>query len=502
MCGPEGQGVYNCPAMADNAHANRPDPRDPLDLAADAPLLAAYLAALDRRAAGEHSFTTPGHKGSRILTGVVVEGDFPMAGGLDTVKYQHGWLEQAEQRAAAAFGADVCRFSVAGSTHGNQALALAIGRPGDEVIVSRTLHRSLLLGLVLAGLKPIWVQPEVDDVTGLPTGVTPARVARKLAQHPKVRAVLLVEPTYVGTFSDLGEHARVAHAAGVPLIVDAAWAAHFGFHPDLPPHAIGAGADAMVTSAHKTLPSYTQAALVLARTERIDAARFERAFEATHTTSPAGSILASIDAARALMEQHGERLIARMLEMVATARRRLSEVEGLNVLQGPGVDPAKLAVAIAGTGAHGVEVEADLINAGIPVEMADRDTIVALVTVADVEADVERFTEQLIRSIEARRGPARTLATAAAWVVEPQLIVPPREAFFGTSERVPIAEAIGRVSAELVAPYPPGVPVLAPGELVTPEAVAALTEALADGVRIAYAVDPDLTTLEVLLRND
>jgi len=476
-----------------------PDPRDPLGLAADAPLLRAYLAALDRRAAGEHSFTTPGHKGSTALTGVVVTGDFPTSGGLDTVKFKYGWLAEAERRAAQLFGADVCRFSVGGSTHGNQTLALAVGRPGDEVIVSRTLHRSLLLGLVLAGLTPVWVRPEVDRVTGLPTGVAPARVAAALGQHPRASAVFLVEPSYVGTYSDLVEHARVAHAAGVPLVVDAAWAAHFGFHASLPPHALAAGADAMVTSAHKALPSYTQAAVVLARTERIDPGRLARAFEATHTTSPAGAIVASIDAARALLEHHGERLITRMLEAVDTARARLGEVEGLHVLQGPGVDPAKLALAMAGTGAHGVLVEADLIDAGMPVEMADRDTIVALVTVGDEPEAVARFTDEVIASIEHHRGAPRTLSTAAAWVVEPEMAVPPREAFFGTSERVPIARAAGRVSAELVAPYPPGVPVLAPGEVVTPAALAALAEARADGVRIAYAADPELATLEVLV---
>ena len=494
--------MYNCLFMEDRADADATaieDPRDPLGLAAEAPLLRAYLAALDRRAAGEHPFTTPGHKGTTRLTGVVVAGDFPTSGGLDTVKFKHGWLAQAEERAGALFGADFARFSTGGSTHGNQTLALGIGKPGDEVVVSRTLHRSLLLGLVLAGLTPVWVRPEVDTVTGLPTGVAPERVARALAEHPRARAVFLVEPTYVGTFSDIRVHAQTAHEAGVPLVVDAAWAAHFGFHPDLPPHALGAGADAMVTSAHKALPAYNQAALVLARTERIDAARLERAFEATHTTSPAAAILASIDAARALMEYHGECLIGEMLETVAKARERLGGVRGLRVLQGPGVDPAKLAVALAGTGAHGVEVEADLIDAGMPVEMADRDTIVGLVTVADRPEDVERFTDELIASIERRRGAPRTLATAATWVVEPQMVVAPREAFFAPTETVPIGQAAGRVSAELVAPYPPGVPVLAPGELVTRETLAALAQARADGVRIAYASDPTLATLDVLL---
>jgi lysine decarboxylase len=212
--------------------------------------------------------------------------------------------------------------------------------------------------------------------------------------------------------------------------------------------------------------------------------------------------MASIDAARAVLEHHGERLIARMIDTVARARARLREVEGLQVLGGPGVDPAKLVVALAGTGAHGVGVESDLIDAGMPVEMADRDTIVALVTMADDPQAVVRFTDELAASIERRRGKPRTIATAASWLVQPQTVVPPREAFFGLSETVPITEAAGRVSAELVAPYPPGVPVLAPGELVTAEALAALSQARADGVRIAYASDPELATLAVLVDAD
>jgi arginine decarboxylase len=473
------------------------DARDPLGLAEDAPLLRAYLAALDRRAAGEHTFFTPGHKGSTALTGVVA-GDTSMVGGVDTIKFRYGWLAEAERRAATLFGADICRFSVGGSTHCNQALLLAVGAPGDTIVVSRTVHRSVLLGLVLAGLTPAWVQPEVDPETGLSIGFAPQRVAEALTAHRDAVAVFLGDPSYVGTFSDLREHARVAHEAGVPLLVDAAWAAYFGFHPDLPEHALAAGADAMVTSAHKTLPAYSQGALMFAQTTRINPTRLASAFEATHTTSPAGAILASLDATRALLEHHGERLLAELLAAVSEARGRLREVEGLRVLEGSGVDPAKLAIALAGTGAHGVEVESDLIEAGVPVEMADRDTIVAVVTVADDRAALRRLVDALSRSIEYRRGAPRRVEKAASWIVKPHMVVAPREAFFGLTETVPVAQAVGRISAELVAPYPPGVPVLAPGELVTTEALAALTEARADGVRIAYAADARLATLEVL----
>ena len=248
--------------------------------------------------------------------------------------------------------------------------------------------------------------------------------------------MFLGDPSYVGTISDIAGHAEVAHEAGVPLIVDAAWAAHLGFHPDLPPHALTAGADAMVTSAHKALPAYTQGALVLARTERLDAARLDRAFEATHTTSPTGSIMASIDAARALLERDGKELCARLLSCVAAARQRLREVPGLDVLDGPGVEPTKLVVLLAGTGAHGHAIEADLIAAGMPVEMADRDTMVPTVTVADDAGTVGAFTAKLIEAIERHRGRPRVPVAGAAWTVVPETVMAPRDAFFAPNETV------------------------------------------------------------------
>jgi lysine decarboxylase len=324
--------------------------------------------------------------------------------------------------------------------------------------------------------------------------------------------VFLGDPSYVGTTGDLAGHAVAAHEAGVPLLVDAAWAAHLGFHPGLPPHALAAGADAMVTSAHKALPAYTQGALVLARTAqgpldaprldpaRLDPARLDRAFEATHTTSPAGAIVASIDAARALLARDGEQLCARLLRVVAAAKDRLREVPGLDVLDGPGVEPGKLVVLLAGTGAHGIAVEADLIAAGMPVEMADRDTIIPIVTLADDEAAVSRFTAALVSIVEAQRGPPRRPVPAASWTVIPEMAMPPRDAFFCRNETLSAREAVGRVSAELVAPYPPGVPVLAPGEVITSAALDALRAARADGGRIAYAADSTLATVQVIAR--
>jgi arginine decarboxylase len=442
----------------------------------------------------------PGHKQRQDLVGAVIAGDAPFYGGLDTIKHADSLRVDAERRAAALWGADWCRFSVAGSTHGNQALALAVGQPGQEVIINRTLHRSLLLGLVLAGLRPVWIRPEIDARSGLPAGVAVDTARAALAAHPTACAVFLGDPTYVGTISDLAGHAAAAHEAGVPLIVDAAWAAHLGFHAELPPHAIAAGADAMVTSAHKALPAYTQGALVLATTRLLDEARLDRAFDATHTTSPAGSIMASIDAARALLAADGEWLCGRLIRGVAAARDRLRQVPGVAVLDGPGVEPTKLVVLLAGAGAHGIRVEADIIAAGMAVEMADRDTIVPIPAIADDEDQIAEFTEVLIAAIERHRGQPRRPVAAASWTVEPETVLAPREAYFAANETVSTAAAVGRVSAELIAPYPPGVPVLAPGELITAAAVEALREVAADGGRIAYAADPSLQTFQVVAR--
>jgi arginine decarboxylase len=475
------------------------DPRDPRGLGADAPLLAAWLAATDQEAVGKRTLMgVPGHKQRQDLTGAVVAGDAALYGGLDTIKHADVLRAAAERRAAKLWGADWCRFSVGGSTHGNQALALAAGSPGREVIITRILHRSLLLGLVLAGLRPVWVRPEMDAETGLPAAVATGTVRAALAAHPEACAVFLGDPSYVGATGDLAGHAAAAHDAGVPLIVDAAWAAHLGFHPDLPRHALAAGADAMVTSAHKALPAFSQGALVLAQTGRLNPARLDRAFEATHTTSPAGPIMASIDAARALLERDGSELCGRLLRAVAAARKRLRQVPGVAVLDGPGIEPTKLVVLLAGTGAHGHAIEADLIAAGMPVEMADRDTIIPIPAIADDEQQVAVFTETLIAAIERHRGQPRHPAAAAAWTVIPEPVLAPRDAFFAANETVAAAAAVGRVSAELIAPYPPGVPVLAPGELISAAAIDALREVQADGGRIAYAADPSLATLQVI----
>ena len=258
-----------------------------------------------------------------------------------------------------------------------------------------------------------------------------------------------------------------------------------------------------MTSAHKTLPAYTQAAIVVARTERIDAHRLDRAFDATATTSPSGTIAASADAARALMERDGERLLGHLLRIVDHARDRLRQVPGVLLLDDV-VDPSvildrvKLAINVSGTGATGLAVEEDLVALGMPIELADRDTVVPIISINDDQASVDKFVDGVIASVERQRTAARPVLSSISWTVEPDVVMSPRDAYFAEHETVSAESAIGRVSAELVAPYPPGIPVLAPGERITVAAVEGLRAAMADGTQVRYAADPTLDTLQVV----
>lgn len=455
------------------------------------------------------TFTVPGHKRTAGLGDALLQRDLPLVSGADDSRQTGALLGRAEGLAAELWGADWCRFSVNGSTHGNQTLALAAARPGAPVVVSRTLHKSLFAGLVLAGLEPVWVRPEVDPATGLALGVPPERVAAALAATPEASAVFVTEPSYVGVVSDVEALATLAHAGGLPLVVDQAWGAHFGFHPALPAGALSCGADGVVISAHKNLTAFTQGAIVMAREERLERDRLEQSFELLNTTSPAAGILASLDRSRQLMADRGAELLGATIELVAAARAGLAKVEGLTVLDAglaerhasvAVCDPTKLVLALAGTGADGFEVEADLWAEGIRLEMADRDTLVPIVTVGDGPASLERLVEALERSLERRRSAARPPASSSVWRLEPEQAISPREAFFAARERVAADAAVGRVAAETAAPYPPGIPALAPGELVTAPLLEALRAEAAAGSRIAYCSDPTLETLLVVAR--
>lgn len=475
------------------------------DLRNIAPLLDAYLAYFEHK---RSPFTIPGHKqrASRLDAGLgaLVDSDVPLYGGLDEIKLTNQVLAQAEKLAADFWGADFARFSTGGSTHANQAVILALGKPGDKVAISRTAHRSVLSALVLAGLEPLWLTPDIDSATGIPLGIPVSELERVLSEKPI--ALLLTEPGYLGTLSDIGALVTLAHSHSMPVIIDAAWGGHFGFHQEMPAHVLQMGADALITSVHKALPGYSASALLLAQTKFLSAQRLEQSFETTHTTSPAGAPLASIDATRALLQTRGEELLGELLGNVAYFKEKVQSGFSLPIFLNASdfpagrFDPTKIVLRANQLGASGVAIESALGEHGIRVEMADQDTVVFLATLADMRADFDEVADLLIEIARTQQSSPRPSATALSWSVVPTVGISMRDAYFAPTEMVSAADAVGRVSADLIAPYPPGVAVIAPGEILTQVIVQGLSASQKAGVRIAYATDPTLEKFRVVVK--
>ena len=472
-------------------------------LRVSAPLLDAYLSYFEST---RTPFTIPGHKqrASRLDAGLgqVVDSDTPLYGGLDEIKLTHQVLRRAEDLAATLWNADCARFSTGGSTHANQAIILALGKPGDRVALSRTAHRSVLSALVLAGLEPIWLTPDIDEATGVPIGISVREFEKTLDQNPI--ALLLTEPGYLGTLSDLSALISSAHTHSIPVIVDAAWGAHFGFSSAVPQHCLQLGADALITSTHKALPGYSASAILLAQGKYLNLDRIEQSFETTHTTSPAGAPLASIDGCRALLQTRGEELIQ---ELVTNVENFKTEVQShfempifLNATDFPAgrFDPAKIVLRANQLGASGVEIENTLQRSNIRVEMADNDTVVFLATLADSVDEFSELRDALTPILKSLQKTPRATATSLSWSVVPQVGISIREAYFADTQMIAANSAVGRISADLIAPYPPGVAVVAPGEILTQQIVDGLATTKAAGVRIAYATDPTLATYRVV----
>ena len=472
------------------------------ELRKSAPLLDAYLSYFETE---RTAFTIPGHKqkAHRLDEGLgaVVDSDTPLYGGLDEIKLTEGTLKKAEELAAALWGADYARFSTGGSTHANQAIILALGKPGDKVAVTRTAHRSVLSALVITGLEPIWLTPEIDQATGVPTGIPVSELERVLDQKPI--ALLLTEPGYLGTISELSDLIRKAHENSIPVIVDAAWGGHFGFNPRLPQHVLQLGADALITSVHKALPGYSASALLLAQGKLLNLDRIEQSFETTHTTSPAGAPLASIDGCRALLQTRGDELTGHLVSLVdtfkASFQANFDSAIFLNASDFPvnRFDPVKIVLRANTLGLSGIDVEKELQKVNIRVEMADQDAIVFLATLADSADDFKTLENALVPILNSLQGPRRETQTSLSWSVVPTVAMSIRDAYFADTEFVPALDAIGRISADLIAPYPPGVAVVAPGEVLTEQIVNGLAATQKAGVRIAYASDPSLASYRV-----
>ena len=455
------------------------------------------------------SFHTPGHKsgkgistrfrkfvGSKIFTI-----DLTTLDEVDCLQKPVGVIKEAQELAAEAHGADRSFFLVNGTTVGNHAMILSTVLPGDEVLVARNAHKSILAGIILSGATPRFFLPRFDADLGIAVNVSVDAARAAMRDHPGARVVTVTSPNYYGIAADMPGVAAAAREYDRLLVVDEAHGPHLHFHPALPPSAVDAGADITVQSTHKIVGGMTQASMLHLREGRVDGARVAAILQMLQSTSPSYILMASLDLARMQMATEGRKLLGKAIELAEEARARINRIAGVRCL-GAGqveawggfrLDVTKLTISVKGIGLTGYAASA-LLNTefGIQVEMADLYNVLVIVSIGDRRDDLDR----LVGGLEglARRGSDRGARVADISAVPPvqetALACSPREAYFAPHASVPLSQAAGRVSADIVTIYPPGIPILVPGEIVSRTAVEYLQSLGGRGARIDGVLDP------------
>ena len=480
-----------------------------------------YLDALRAYAARDPGrFHVPGHKGGTAADPRLIDALGAEALALDVPALTYGidmGLEpapffEAQRLAAEAWGARRTWFLVNGASQGNHVAMLALAHLGKEVVTQRNAHSSTIDALVLSGLRPTFIAPELDPELHIAHCMTPEALERALDATPGAVGATVVSPTYFGAMADVAALAAVAHARKVPLIVDEAWGAHLAFHPDLPSSALSLGADLVISSVHKIVGSLTQSSLIhLGRDSLLELDVVDRCVTLLESTSPNSYLYASLDSARRAAATNGEELLSETLSGLRATRRAVREIPDLDVLDeglagAPGVfdyDPLRLAIDVRGTSCSGYDLSRKLREEhDVQMELAGENVMVAVFGMGeDTTAAGEHLVNALRRVVEdVSAAPAEEaevlFAPPPPWG---ELVMTPREAFLGPQEVVPAREAVGRVAAESLAAYPPGIPNVLPGERLTAETLDYVQQALDHGGALRGASDRRLRTLRVAL---
>ncbi|MCZ0207629.1 aminotransferase class I/II-fold pyridoxal phosphate-dependent enzyme [Streptomyces achromogenes] len=471
------------------------------------------------RRRGDVVFGPPGHKQGRgtdprvaaVLGLDVFRSDVLSLNGLDDRRQSQGVLEQAQELMADAVGADQAFFSTCGSSLSVKTAMLAIAGPGEKLLLSRNAHKSVIAAVIINGVEPIWVHPKFDGERHLAHPPEADDVRDRLREHPDAKGMLLITPTDWGTCADVRAVADVCHGADVPLIVDEAWGAHLPFHPGLPVWGMDAGADLVVTSVHKMGGAIEQSSVFHLQGDRVSPVVLKQREDLLGTTSASSLVYAALDGWRRQMVEQGHDLLDAALHRAERVRAQLRELPGLRVMGGEIIDeglaaefdPLKIVVDVRGLGISGMQAT-EWLRANCHIDMGGSDTcrISASITHSDDE-QTEKLLVESVRALVERadtieRQPAVHLPEPHALELEQAML--PRDAFFGATEQVPAERAVGRIAAETISPYPPGVPVVAPGEVITAEIVDYLRSGIAHGFLVSDAADSSLDTFRVVAR--
>ena len=455
---------------------------------------------------------TPGHKGGRGMQrllrqelGASVQMDVSLMSELDDIHEPETYIKKAQELAAQTYGSDACFWAVNGTSQAIHAMLLTALNPGEKLLLPRNAHRSVAGGLVLGGIEAVYLQPEYQPEFGIQMQVTVQQIEAALAQDSKIKAVLLTSPNYYGVAADVQAIADCCHAHNAVLLVDEAHGPHLGFSELLPPSALQCGTDACAQSTHKILGAMTQCSMLHVQGARLNLQRAADVMSVLTTTSPNYLLLASLDAARAQVQAYGGEMAAAAVQAAAKLRSLCASYSGLRVLEeadcgGLQLDTTKVTVNFAAWGYTGVEVGELFREARVAVELVDAYNVLFLVTYADVTTDYDealaRIADVLDKMQAQKRAPLQL--AAAAQVPQTQAILPLREVFYRAKKAVPLAQAAGKICGEQVSFYPPGIPVLLPGELVTEEIIAYCRAQKELGLPVSGPADSSLKTIRVI----
>lgn len=485
-------------------------------------------------------FHMPGHKLGKGIPPEVLKNlpfmDITEIPGMDNLHYPQGIIKEAQALASEAFGSDNTFFLVNGSTSGIHAMIMALCNPGDQLIVPRDCHKSVISGMMLAGVEPVYLHPEFNQEFGITTVITPHEVEKALTNNPGAAAVLITRPNYYGVCSDIEKIAEIVHRHGKILAVDEAHGAHLKFGEGLPLCAIEGGADICVQSAHKTLPALTQGSYLHVKGERINLERLKMILRMLQTSSPSYPIMAMLDVAREIMQCYGKTLISKLLGNIELLRKQI-EKEDKNKyfrwltgkdIPGGEKDPTRIVINVRNLGITGYEADRFLREKyNIFAEMSDLYNVVFIATIADTGESFDRLKEGLLRlldySIKDRerarakakvnedkkyevnkiiKGRINNINNKAPNTIKniglnmglpgiiikepgiPEQVMKLKDILYTTGTRVFLDEAEGRISKEIITPYPPGIPLVCPGEVITREIIAYIHELISNGCQV------------------
>jgi len=480
----------------------------------EAPLIDALA---DYHRLDRYGFTPPGHRQGRgtdprvreVLGSETFRSDVLASGGLDDRSSSGGYLKKAEQLMAEAVGAEQAFFSTCGSSLSIKAAVLAVAAGKGDLLVSRDAHKSIVAGLVFSGIQPRWIRPRWDPKLHLAHPPSPADVEEMWERYPDAAGVLIVSPTPYGTCADIAAIAKICHDRGKPLIVDEAWGAHLPFHEDLPTWAMNAGADVCVVSVHKMGAGFEQGSVYHLQGDLVDPAHLSACADLLMTTSPNAILYSAIDGWRRQMVQHGTELLGKALALAGRLRRDIEALPGIHVLEDEllaaesshDLDRMQILMDLSGLGISGYQ-GADWLreHRQLDVGLSDHRRIMATLSMADDDASAQRLMDALKALIDAAPTlPAPpTVALPSPKDLELETVMLPRDAFFGPTEDVPARDAVGRVGAEQITPYPPGIPVIVPGERINAAVVDYLESGLQAGMVLPDPADPSLHTIRVV----